>query len=350
MKKLLLIACVLSFLPPSAAYGHAFAPSLLELQELEDSRVQVRFKQPKVRRSGSELRPRLPVSCEADGGVEVLSEGTGLVARWTVRCPKLVGETIAVEGIAESQADVLLRLRLADGRSFHRLLSADQDAFLIPEETGPWRVAWTYGAIGVEHILLGWDHLLFVLGLVLLVPADRRLLWTVTAFTTGHSVTLALAVLGWVSLPTAPIEVLIALSLFVLAVELTRTRTATRADQDLDRGRGPTSWLSRYPWRMAAGFGLLHGLGFAAALTEVGLPQGEIPAALLAFNVGIEAGQLAFIVALLVLAHGLRVTLGPWIQNMQSLDDGRLTRLGGMAGAYGIGCLSAFWVLERMFG
>ena len=209
------------------------------------------------------------------------------------------------------------------------MLTADRPVFTVPRAAGPAGVAALYGRLGVEHILSGFDHLLFVFGLVLLVAGRRRLVATVTAFTAGHSVTLALASLGVVHVPPAPTEAAIALSIYVLAIELTRSRGS--------RQKGPT-WLRRSPWSMAALFGLLHGLGFAGALSEVGLPEGEIPAALLAFNVGIEIGQLAFVA--LVVAAGWALARLPR----------RLPAPLVRSPAYVIGSLAAFWFFERFAG
>jgi hypothetical protein len=183
-----------------------------------------------------------------------------------------------------------------------------------------------YALLGVEHILTGWDHLLFVLGLVLLVGPGRMLLWTVTAFTAGHSITLALASLGLVNVPQGATEAAIALSIYLLAVELVRS------------SGGRVTFMQRAPWLVAGGFGLLHGLGFAGALAAVGLPQGEIPLALFAFNVGIELGQLAFVGTILagMAALGrLRVTWPTWVSP---------------APAYAIGALAIYWFLERVAG
>ncbi len=308
--------------------AHTFAPSLLELRQ-ESGEVVVRFKQPEVRVVGSRLRPVLPSSCRQAGAPEVAREGTGIVTTWRAVCDDLIGQEIAVEGIAASRADVLLRLELADERLLQHVLTADRPVFTVPRAAGPFDVATLYSRLGVEHILSGFDHLLFVLGLVLLVSGPRRLVATVTAFTAGHSVTLALASLGLVHVPPGPTEAAIALSIYVLAIELTRSRAS--------RQKTP-SWLRRSPWSMAALFGLLHGLGFAGALSEVGLPEREIPAALFAFNVGIEIGQLAF-VAVVVAASWALARLAR-----------RLPASLSSAPAYAIGSLAAFWFFERLAG
>jgi hydrogenase/urease accessory protein HupE len=289
----LLFAMALAAAAPALA--HQFAPALLEIEELPAGEAAVRWKQPVVRVQGSELRPVLPVECEGVGDPQVQKEGTGVRASWRIRCPGgLTGKSVGVEGIASSQADVLLRITLRDGRHLRRVLKAEAPSFKIDADSSHAGVFKDYAELGVQHILTGRDHLLFVLALVLLVGWGRSLAWTITAFTAGHSVTLALASLGFVHVPQAPIEAAIALSIYFLAVELTSAR------------QGHRTLTQRAPWAVAASFGLLHGLGFAGALAEVGLPTAEIPLALFSFNVGIELGQLAFVGAVLLVAAALR--------------------------------------------
>ncbi|MCP3983595.1 MAG: HupE/UreJ family protein [bacterium] len=311
----------------ASANAHQFAPALLALQELGEDRVSVRWKQPSVRVMGSNLQPVLPVDCVGIGEPRVIREGTGMVATWLISCRDgLLGRSIGVEGIPSSRADVLLRIGLLDGRSLSQVLTPEQPSLTVNEKAGSMGVFRGYAGLGVEHILTGWDHLLFVLGLVLLVGWGRRLLWTVTAFTTGHSLTLALAVLGLVKFPQAPIEAAIAASIYLLAVELAC------------KGIGKVSLMERWTWSIAGLFGLLHGLGFAGALSEVGLPAGDIPLALFAFNVGIEVGQLLFVALVLVLWRGtlsLRTEWPVWVSR---------------APAYGIGTLAVFWFCERVTG
>jgi hydrogenase/urease accessory protein HupE len=316
-----ILLLILMMTAASPALGHTFAPSLLELRQ-QDDMVLVRFKQPAVRVMGSSLRPVLPESCQPVDTPSMEREGTGVVTSWRITCGELVGETIGVEGIASSRAEVLLRLELSDNRAIHRILTADAPVFKVPAATSLFDVVALYGRLGVQHILSGFDHLLFVLGLVILVRDRRSLAATVTAFTAGHSVTLALAALGVVRVPPGPTEAAIALSIFVLAVELARPKEDT--------------WLRRSPWLVAALFGLLHGLGFAGALSEIGLPPPEIPAALFAFNIGIELGQLAFVGVVLAVGVMLR-----W------LPDHRVASLSQIP-IYLIGSLAAFWSLERL--
>ncbi len=318
------LLALLALAGAAPARAHQFAPALLEIDEISADEADVRWKQPVVRVQGSQLRPVLPIECEGLGDPEVQREGTGIRASWRIQCPGgLTGKSVGVEGIAGSQADVLLRITLRDGRHLRHVLKAEAPSFTIDADASQAGVFKDYATLGVGHILLGWDHLLFVLALVLLVGWGKPLVWTITAFTAGHSVTLALASLGVVHVPQAPIEAAIALSIYVLAVELTATY------------RGKKTLTQKAPWAVAAGFGLLHGLGFAGALAEVGLPTAEIPLALFSFNVGIELGQLAFVAAVLLLTAGLRRVPVAWPRWARAVP------------AYGIGAMAAFWFLQR---
>jgi hypothetical protein len=210
---------------------------------------------------------------------------------------------------------------LLDGRNYQQVLNAEQTEFVIPAESSAGEVAGDYSLLGIEHIWGGMDHLLFVFGLLLLVGGGSRLLWTITAFTVGHSITLSLVTLGYFDYPVALVEFAIALSIFVLAVELTRA-----ARHDI---------LWRNPWWLAGGFGLLHGMGFAGALAETGLPQDNLPLALLFFNVGIEIGQLAFIALAFAVWFVIRRPLAPWRERLLPVP------------IYVLGALSAMWCIER---
>ncbi|MCG6862537.1 MAG: HupE/UreJ family protein [Chromatiaceae bacterium] len=320
---LLLVAGAFGSTPRVSA--HQFAPALLELVETATDRVDVSWKQPMIRVQGSRLRPVLPVECEGIGDPVVTREGTGARARWEIACPNgLAGKSVGVEDIGSSRANVLLRVALRDGRSLRQVLTAEAPSFEIPAKAGQLGVFESYGRLGIEHILSGADHLLFVLALVLLVGWGRVLLWTVTAFTAGHSVTLALATLGFVDVPQGLTEAAIALSIYFLAVELVRS---------LD---GNLTITQRAPWVIAFTFGLLHGLGFAGALAEVGLPRDEIPTALFAFNVGIELGQLAFVASVLAVRAAIRTL--PVSQPKWS----------GIGVAYGIGSIAIYWFFQRV--
>ncbi len=248
--------------------------------------------------------------------------------RWTLDCGSrgLVGGRIAIRELGSARIAALVRIELADGRQLRRLLNADAPSLLILEREAPSDVLRTYLELGFSHILGGLDHLLFVLGLVLLVHGGRALLLLVSGFTLGHSLTLALSILGMIRAPGGAIEVLIAISLLLVALELTREEGGT------------PSWLRRLPGPAALGFGLLHGLGFAGTLAEIGIPSHEVPLALLSFNLGIEAGQLLFVAAVLLLRAGLhRAFPEPprWALRLP---------------AYALGSLAAFWCFERFAG
>lgn len=321
------LALAAALLVAGPAGAHRLAPSLLEVSERAPGQLDVFWKTPLQRPTGTDIRPVLPAGCVIEGTPEPGVEATGATLRYAARCEgALVGSTFAVRGLAESRTEALLRLRLADDREYQAVLRPGDEAFVVPERQGAGAVFRQYLGLGFRHILEGFDHLVFVLGLVLLVANRRMLVWTVTSFTLGHSVTLSLAALGFVGLPQGPVEFAIAVTILVLAVELA------------GRPERKPSLLRRVPWAVAAGFGLLHGLGFAGALAEVGLPQEEIPMALFAFNVGIELGQLLFVAVVLCVrpVAGLLAARGPgWLR---------------LAPAYAMGTLAAFWCFDRLAG
>jgi HupE / UreJ protein len=220
--------------------------------------------------------------------------------------------------------DALVQVAFLDGSSWTRRLTPQQPAATIPARESGWSVAGLYLRLGVEHILLGVDHLLFVLALIIITRGTWLLVKTVTAFTVAHSITLALATLGYVHVPSAPVEALIALSIAFVSVEIVR------------QWQGHEGLTARAPWLVAFAFGLLHGLGFAGALSEIGLPEGQIPLALLFFNVGVEIGQLLFIatvLCVLALVRRIRPSRPRWT---------------GLAAPYAIGSIAMFWVIERV--
>ena len=220
--------------------------------------------------------------------------------------------------------DALLRVGFADGNTFVERLTPGSPQATIPASQSSWQVAATYLGQGIEHILFGFDHLLFVAALLLIIGDWRVLMKTITAFTIAHSITLTLATLGLVTLPSGPVEALIALSILLVAAEAVRMR------------RGETSLAITWPWIVAFAFGLLHGFGFAGALRELGLPQGDIPLALFSFNVGVEVGQLIFVAAILL------VVAAPFGRSSPCRSR-RFT-----VAAYAIGIIASFWVIERV--
>ena len=318
-----LVALLLLIIIPAHVSAHKLAPSLLALTESTEERYQVHWKTPSTTPRGVELRPVLPTQCKTLPEPEFVLEGTGVVATWETRClGGIRGARLGVSGLAESGTAALLKIDFLDGTRVQALLGAKDAMFVVPIKPGTLTVVLDYTILGFEHILSGADHLLFVLALMLLVGVNRNLVWTVTAFTVGHSFTLALAALGYVSYPVAEVEFAIAASILLVALEL-------------GRSPNPKHWLRRQPWLAAACFGLLHGMGFAGALLELGLPQGEIVWALLMFNIGIEAGQLAFVAIMIsTLALLSRLQVLHW-------------RIVYWLPVYVIGSLSTFWCLER---
>ena len=323
MKRLVFL--LLIALLPGESMAHRFAPSLLKLFEVGEGQYQVVWKTPAQRVSAVPLRPEFPDHCSAPSPESGTLEGTGIISSWTMRCEgSLVGHQLSVSGLVDNSASVLLSIETRDGYYYQGLLAGEQAVFTVPAEPTVLEVMREYSWLGAEHIWGGIDHLLFVFGLLLLVGWNRRLFWTITAFTVGHSVTLSLVTLGFFEYPVALVEFAIALSIFVLALELARSEGA--------------GLFRRYPWWLAGGFGLLHGMGFAGALAEVGLPQSELPLALLFFNIGIELGQLAFIA--LVAALGA-------IMTRMHLAFTRERPLARLFPVYLLGSLSAMWCIER---
>ncbi len=334
---------------PAAAGAHPLSPSLLQFTELGAGHVEARWRTPAGRPAGRAIHPVFPPSCRQEGTPHMEATPTRVGYRLDLTCnfASLVGRRIGIAGLEAAKTSVVVRIRLADGRRIERLLTADEPTFLVPAARPLWSVACDYTKLGIEHIASGRDHLLFVLALVLLTVfydgeasrgqsrrsirsgarrfPTRRITAAVSAFTAGHSVTLSAAFLGYVRFPSRPIEVGIALSIAVLAAELA-------GPQSRD------SLLRRRPWTGAFAFGLLHGFGFAGALSATGLPPQSVPFALASFNVGIEIGQLIFVALVLAVLGTAR------------MFPARRLRLPALATAsgYGIGIIAASWTLSRL--
>nr|QIH43156.1 HupE/UreJ family protein [Vibrio ziniensis] len=235
----------------------------------------------------------------------------------------LGGSSLMIDNLDRTTMDALVNVSLLDGSRYSLLLKPRDNSVVIPEVQTGWQLVYSYTRLGVEHILEGWDHLAFVAALMLIVSGWSMLFKTITAFTLAHSITLAMATLEYVSLPPPPVEALIALSIVLIASEAIHLR------------KGRKTLASRWPWILAFTFGLLHGFGFAGALKEIGLPQSDVPIALLFFNVGVELGQLMFISAILAL-----VTLYRKVA--------KLPERAPILTAYCIGILATFWLIERL--
>ena len=318
----LMLAAFGAFLPNAS--GHEVRPAYLELRQAAPDTYDVLWKVPALgdRRLGIDVRfPSEAKELSEPHGF--FSDNAYIERRRIQRSGGLDGQTIHIDGLAATKIDVLARIERADGVTQTARLLPDSPSFTVEATPPGWKVSATYLVLGIEHIVLGIDHLLFVLALVLLVKGWKRLIGTITAFTVAHSITLAAATLGFVNVPGPPVEACIALSIVFVAAEIIRGR------------QGKPGLTERAPWVVAFTFGLLHGLGFAGALSEVGLPQHAIPLALLFFNIGVELGQLAFIAAVLGAARlirHLRVPAPSW---------------GWRIVPYAIGAVAMFWVIER---
>ena len=276
------------------------------------------------------LYVHLPADCTALTAPQGSFVNNAFIERWSVkREGGLAGATIRISGLDATLTDALVRVQRLDGTVQVTRLTPSAPSFVVEAAPGALEVARTYLVLGVEHILFGIDHLLFVLALFILVKGTGRLIATVTAFTVAHSLTLAGATLGFVHVPGPPVEAGIALSIVFVAAEI------------VHGGQGRIGLTERFPWIVAFTFGLLHGFGFATALSEVGLPQSAIPVALLFFNVGVETGQLFFIASVFaVVALARQVT-----QRIHMSQPAWAWRVP----AYAIGSVSAYWTIQRIF-
>jgi hydrogenase/urease accessory protein HupE len=308
----------------ASAHGHETRPAYLEIQELEPGHYRVVWKRPILGEVALPLELRLPPSC-GDGEPPSRYATLGaLTERRSITCEGgLAGKSIAIGGLEASITDALVRIQTGDGRTHTRLLKPAAPSLVVPEARSFGGIAIEYAILGIDHILRGVDHLLFVLGLLLIVGSRWMLLKTITSFTVAHSITLAVATLGYASAPLPPLNAMIALSILFLGPEIVRA------------WRGQTSLTIRRPWIVAFAFGLLHGFGFASGLTELGLPRSEIPVALLLFNLGVELGQVGFVALTVALDKAFRLLEIRWPCWIE------------LAPGYAVGSLGAFWAIER---
>ena len=312
----------------SPTYAHESQPGLLELTQKDSNRYEVLWRAPIYYGEPHPASLQLPDEWKTIGypTIRQLPDSALHTRVVEIDAPSIHGSVIRLPGLEATITDVLVRVAYIDGSKYSVIIKPDEPWVTIEGQRSAWRIAWDYTLLGVEHILSGIDHLLFVLALLLIVSGTRRLIFTVTAFTLAHSITLAAATLGWIWVPGPPVEAVIALSILFLASELMKINN------------GQSSVTAEYPWIVAFAFGLLHGFGFAGALSEVGLPQNEILLALLMFNIGVELGQLMFVAVMLLLIRALLGIFSSWPQWVNKLP------------AYGIGSLAAFWFVERVSG
>jgi len=348
--KFLFLCFSVCLLHSSVVLAHESRPAYLEINESQANVFDITWRRPARGEMVLSMQPIFPAHCAVQGSISNYFSPGAHVSRWTLQCANtgagvesgtgtdtgsdqgsgslsgvgLVGHTIYIEGLTQTITDVLVRIQFLDGITTTQIIKPNDTKLTVQGAPDTWQVITDYFVLGVEHILGGIDHLLFVLCLLLIVRNNWLLVKTITAFTLAHSITLALATLGFVNMPQAPVEAIIALSILFLAVELIKQQ------------QGKSDLAMRAPWIVAFVFGLLHGFGFAGALSEVGLPQSDIPLALLMFNVGVEIGQLMFIAVVIVV-------MLVW----KRFSSVQLTWLPRTT-AYGIGALSSFWVISRI--
>jgi hydrogenase/urease accessory protein HupE len=326
MKRALTLLAFILALFATGVQAHEVRPGYLELRQTAPDTYDLLFKVPaRGEAYRLALHVRLPGGTQDVAAPHAQFAGGAYIERRTIRRDGgLAGQPIAIEGLSATLTEVLVRVEDLAGSIQTVRLTPTDSSFVVEMIPGAGEILITYFRLGVDHILGGVDHLLFVLGLLLLVRGGRRIFLTVTAFTVAHSITLAAATLGAIHIPAAPLEATIALSILFVGVEVVRA------------GRGGTSLAIRYPWCMAFAFGLLHGCGFASGLATVGLPQSDIPLALLFFNLGVEAGQLAFVVVFFAFRWALRtleVSVPRWVTPLP---------------AYVVGVAGAYWTIAQL--
>jgi len=319
-----LLAAGFLLVTAAPACAHEMRPGFLELKETGPETWSFLWKRPTGGEVEIQIAPVLPEGCRlATPDRQLLSPGA-VIVRGTLTCSGgLAGKTIAIAGLEATVTDVLVRLHHADGRLESHLLRPASPSVRLGGVTTRLERSLSYLQLGVQHILLGVDHLLFVLGLLLIVSGRWMLVKTITSFTVAHSITLAIATLGYASAPLPPLNAAIALSILFLGPEIVRV------------WRGETSFTIRHPWVVAFAFGLLHGFGFASGLTSMGLPKAEIPLALLLFNVGVEIGQIAFVLLIVLLERAFRTLQIRWPRWAEALPG------------YAVGSLGAYWTIQR---
>ena len=323
MTRALLLVLMLSLTVVASA--HEIRPAYLRVQQVEAETYDILFRVPARGAMRLAIYTRMPENCETSGEPVSWQQGGMLVERWTSDCAGgLSGNEITIDGLNATLTDVLFHYERLNGTTQIARLTASMTSIVVSDSESWREVIGTYTVLGFEHILMGIDHLLFVLALLIIVPNLRTLVWMITAFTVAHSLTLGAATLGFVDVAPAPVEAVIALSILFVAVEIVHWK------------QGKEGITRTKPWIVSFLFGLLHGFGFAGALADIGLPEHAIPLALLFFNVGVELGQLAFVAAvLLVWAFLRRVQMPEWAWRVPT---------------YMIGALAAFWTIDRIAG
>lgn len=318
----LVLLAILSWLAAAEASAHELRSGYLEVVQIEEAQFDIVWKAPVLAGIALEVEPVLPDDCKVDPvGAQRNGAGDVLTVKRAVCAEPLVGRALSFSGLAQTDGDVLIRIESLNGGVLSQRVTA-QDPAVDWGRGASGSLFPTYFVLGVEHILIGLDHLLFLACLVLLIQRMQKLVMAITFFTIAHSLTLVATTFGWLGLSIAPVEATIALSIVFLASEILQARS------------GKQTLTQQYPWVVTFTFGLLHGLGFASVLSEIGLPGEAVPLALLAFNLGVEAGQLLFVGGTVLAAIVMR--------RLRVFQPARLVA------TYCIGSVATFWVIERM--
>jgi hydrogenase/urease accessory protein HupE len=320
-----ILICVVVLGGVHGASAHEVRPGLLELRETKPGVYSLFWKKPAGGESEIQIAPLVPPGCELSTADQQSPTPGAFVMRGVLRCEGgIQGKTLAVAGLESTVTDVIVRVEMLDGRRWTAIIHPSQPWVQIAASQTRMAVIGSFIVEGVRHILFGADHMLFVLGLLLIVKDRWMLLKTITAFTVAHSITLGIATLGYASAPVVPLNAAIALSILFLGPEIVRS------------WRGETSFTICHPWVVAFAFGLLHGFGFASALTSAGLPRSDLPLALLSFNVGVEIGQVSFVALVLLLERSFRILEIRWPRWAEALPG------------YTVGSLGAYWTVQRV--
>ena len=312
------------FVLVTRALAHEVRPAYLEIDQIDTHTYAVLWKQPTIGEVAVHLVPHISNGWLERLPTEEYPANGFLIKIWRITSPAvdpLAHCAVKIEGLEQTITDAFIRVRLMDRRNMDAIVRPEHPSLDLQFGPHDTQSAMMYLQLGMEHILTGMDHLLFVLGLLLIVPNRWILLKTVTAFTVAHSVTLAVATLFHVAPTTALLNTLIALSILFLGPEIVRHQ------------EGGASLTLRYPWVVAFCFGLLHGFGFASGLISLGLPRSEIPVALFMFNIGVEIGQVCFVVIILALVRAFRLMEIRWPRPIAALPT------------YAVGVLGAFWTV-----
>ncbi len=326
---------LIGVLGPMLAVAHDARPNYVQITETAPNTFSVNWKVPASVPGGALPYPTLPADCVAEREPAWQQAGAEFIGQQIFNCESaLSGREVGIEfPIINPSLSTLYKVRLANGEEHLRILKPDESGWTIPDEETRFGVAIEYTQLGIEHIWIGIDHLLFVACLILIARTPRRLLITITGFTVAHSITLALSALDIVRIATPPVEAIIALSVVFLAWEIVRG--------------DPSSLTHRYPVAISSSFGLLHGFGFAAVLRDIGLPQTELPTALLFFNIGVEIGQILFVLVLLA----AYLVLKPLLVRVLAVDHGKpaWTQL-TVPASYVVGSIASYWMIDRIAG